>query len=53
MQLLFTSIGKGVYSEILELISYIQGDAATTISVTRLVVEYLETTETVMLPSRV
>mgnify|MGYP000865524729 CR=1 FL=1 len=53
MQLLFASIGKGVYGEILELIPYIQGDIATTISVTHLVVEYLEITETVMLPSRV
>lgn len=32
---------------------YIQGDAATTIAVTRLIVEYLETTDTVILPIRV
>lgn len=32
---------------------YIQGDVATTIAVTHLIVEYLETSDAVMLPSRV
>lgn len=46
-------MGKDVYGDILELMPYIQGDAATTIAVTRLIVEYLETTDTVILPIRV
>lgn len=32
---------------------YIQGDVATTIAVTHLIVEYLETSDEIMLPSRV
>ena len=32
---------------------YIQGDVATTIAVTRLIAEYLESSDEVMLPSRV
>ena len=46
-------MGKDVYGDILELMPYIQGDIATTISVTRLIVEYLENSDDVMLPSRV
>lgn len=53
LQLLFTSMGKDVYGDILELMPYIQGDIATTISVTHLIVEYLENSDDVMLPSRV
>ena len=53
LQLLYTAMGKDVYSEILELMPYIQGDVATTIAVTHLVVEYLESSEDVMLPYRV
>ena len=53
LQLLYTAMGKDVYAEILELMPYIQGDVATTIAVTHLVVEYLESSEDVMLPSRV
>lgn len=53
LQLLYTAMGKDVYSEILELMPYIQGDVATTIAVTHLVVEYLESSEDAMLPSRV
>lgn len=53
LQFLYASMGKDVYSDILELMPYIQGDAATTIAVTRLIVEYLETTDTVILPIRV
>lgn len=47
LQFLYASMGKDVYGDILELMPYIQGDAATTIAVTRLIVEYLETTDTV------
>lgn len=53
LQLLFTSTGKDVYGDILELMPYIQGDIATTISVAHLIVEYLENSNDVMLPSRV
>ena len=53
MKFLYASIGKEVYEDILELMPYIQGDVATTIAVTRLIVEYLEVTDTVMLPTRV
>lgn len=53
LQFLFTSMGKDVYGNILELIPYIQGDVATTITVTHLIVEYLENSDDVMLPSRV
>lgn len=53
LQFLFAAMGKDVYGDILELMPYIQGDVATTISVTRLIVEYLETSDDVMLPSKV
>lgn len=53
LQFLYAAMGKDVYGDILELMPYIQGDVATTIAVTRLIVEYLETTDTVMLPIRV
>lgn len=50
LQFLYASVDKDVYSDILELMPYIQGDNATTIAVTRLIVEYLEITDTVMDP---
>lgn len=53
LQLLYTAMGKDVYANVLELMPYIQGDVSTTISVTHLIVEYLESSENVMLPSRV
>lgn len=53
LQFLFASMGKDVYSDILELMPYIQGDIATTISVARLIVGYLENSDDAMLPSRV
>lgn len=53
MQFLFTAMGKDVYSDILELMPYIKDDIATTGVVTRLIVEYLEITNKVMLPDRV
>lgn len=53
LQFLFTTMGKDVYNDILELMPYIQGDIATTISVTHLIVEYLENSDDVMLPPRV
>ncbi len=53
LQLLYTAMGKDVYADILELVPYIEGDVSTTISVTHLIAEYLESSENVMLPSRV
>ena len=53
LQLLYTAIGKDVYAEMLESMPYIQGDIATTIAVTRLIVEYLEISDDVMFPSKV
>ena len=53
LQLLYASMGRDVYSSILELMPYIRGSIATTIAVTRLIVDYLETTDTVVLPPKV
>lgn len=53
LQFLFASIGKDVYCKVLELMPCIQGDIATTFSVTQLIVEYLENSETIMLPYKV
>lgn len=53
LQFLYTSMGKDVYIEILELMPYIQDDVATIIAVSNLIFEYLETTDAVMLPNRV
>lgn len=53
LQLLYISIGKDVYADILELMPYIQGNVTTTIAVTNLIVEYLENSDDVMLPARV
>ena len=50
---MYTAIGKDVYAEMLESMPYIQGDIATTIAVTRLIVEYLEISDDVMFPSKV
>ena len=53
LQFLYAAMGKDVYSNVLELLPYIEGDVATTIAVTRLIVEYLETTDTITLPGRI
>lgn len=53
LQFLYASIGKDVYSDLLELLPYIKGDIATIIAVTRLIADYLETTDTVILPIKV
>lgn len=53
LQFLYAAMGKDVYSDILELMPYIEGDVATTIAVARLIVEYLETTDTITLPGGV
>ena len=53
LQFLYAAMGKDVYSDILELLPYVEVNVATTIAVTRLIAEYLETTDTITLPSRV
>ena len=53
MQLLYTAMGKDVYIEILELMPYIQGNVATTIAITHLIVKYLENSDDVLFPSKV
>lgn len=53
LQFLYSSMGKDVYNEILELMPYIQDSVATIIAVTNLIIQYLETTDTIMLPARV
>ena len=51
--LLYTSMGKDVYTDVLELMPYIQGDIATTIAVTNIIIKYLETTDYVVLPVKI
>lgn len=53
LQLLYTAMEKDVYADILELMPDIQGDVATTIAVTGLIVEYLENSDNVRLPSKI
>lgn len=53
LEFLYVSMGKDVYSDILGLMPYIQGDVATTISVTHLIVEYMENADAVVLPPKV
>ncbi len=53
LQFLYSSMGKDMYNDILELMPYIQDSVATIIAVTNLIIQYLETTDTIMLPARV
>ena len=53
LQLLYTAMEKDVYANIIELMPYIQGDVATTIAVTGLIVEYLENSDDIRLPPRI
>lgn len=53
LQILYLVMGKNVYSDILELMPYIQNDIATTIAVTSLIAEYLNIADTVILPKQV
>ena len=51
--LLYTAMGKETYSEILEIIPYLGNDLATTNSVINLIVEYLYTNKSVLLPKNI
>ena len=53
LQFLYTAMDKDRYTEILELMPYIQEDIATTISVSRIIKEYLEISDTVVLPNKI
>lgn len=53
LQFLFTAIEVDAYASILELMPYIQGDTATTIQVARIIMEYLELSNDLVLPSRI
>ena len=53
LQFLFSAMEIDTYAEILELMPYIQKDIPTTISVSRMIVEYLETTDDTQLPSKI
>lgn len=50
---LYTSMGRDVYTDVLELMPYIQGDIATSIAVTNIIIKYLETTDYVLLPAKI
>lgn len=51
--LLYTAMGKETYSEILEIIPYLGNDLATINSVINLIVEYLYTNKSVLLPKNI
>ena len=53
LNLLFSAMGIDVYTEILELMPYVQGDTATMIAVARMIDHYLEIKDDVILPPRV
>ena len=52
LQFLYTAMGKDTYTEILELMPYIREDTTTTISVSKHIKEYLEISDTVVLPNK-
>lgn len=53
LQLLFTAMDIDTYSDMLELIPLIQADTATTISVAKMIDNYLEVTGNIILPQRI
>lgn len=53
LQFLFTSMEIDIYPEILGLMPYIQNDVATTLAVVRVIIEYLECSDSVVLPSKI
>ena len=53
LQVLFSAMGKDVYNEFTVSMSYIQGNVATTIEVTKLIREYLNIDDTLTLPEGV
>ena len=53
LQFLYTAMGKDTYEEILELMPYLYNDIPTTISVSRVILTYLNSSKTVCLPEKV
>lgn len=53
VQFLFVLMGKDKYAEILELMPYIQGNAASIITVSRQITEYLEISNRIILPDKI
>jgi hypothetical protein len=53
LQFLYLCNGIDVYGRLLELMPYIKGDVATSISVARVITEYLELSDDVILPFKV
>lgn len=53
LQFLFTAMGIDTYTDILELMPYIQNDVPTTIVVTRVIAEYLEIKDDVTFPPKI
>lgn len=53
LALLFTAMNKETYSDIMELLPLAQNDTATSISIARIIAEYLEVSDSVMLPDKI
>lgn len=53
LQFLFSAMGIDTYTDILELMPYIQNDVPTTIVVTRVIAEYLEVNDDVTFPPKI
>ena len=53
LNLLFSTMGIDTYTEVLELMPYVQNDTATMIAVARMIDHYLENTDEVVLPQRI
>lgn len=53
LSFLYMAIGKDVYSKIVELMSYIDDDDATTIAVTQFIFQYLCLSDNILLPTKI
>ena len=53
LNFLFSATGIDTYTEVLELMPYVQNDTATMISVAKMIDHYLESTDDVILPARI
>lgn len=53
LQFLFVAMGKDVYSNLLELMPYIKDDLSTSIVVAKILRDYLDISDTVMLPPKI
>lgn len=53
LQFLFTAMGEDAYSDLLELMPYLQQNKGATLLVVNLISQYLKTTDTIRLPAKV